>query len=322
MKAIVYDKYGPADVLHLGETATPEPEENEIRVKIYEALATPTDVASRLGKPFMIRLFTGLFRPKGVLGTDFAGIVDAVGPSVTEFTVGDQVFGAVSDAFGTYAEYICVPEDSVVTTMPSSMTFREVAGTCDGGLTALYFLRDGAKLQAGQHILINGASGGVGTFAVQLAKYFGAHVTGVCGPSNLDLVKSLGADDVIDYTKADFTKAGEQYDVIFDAVGKSSFTISKRALKPGGIYLGTTPRLTLVLHMFWTALFGSKKAKFMASGLMQTKQDLIVLKELYQSGDLKTVIDACYPLEEAAAAHQLVESGHKSGQVVLIVTPA
>jgi NADPH:quinone reductase-like Zn-dependent oxidoreductase len=253
-------------------------------------------------------------------GVEFAGEVEAIGKDVKLFKPGDQVFGMSPDSFGAHAEYLCLPEAKPVIIKPVNTTYEEAVGILDGSPTALTFLRDVAKLQRGQKVLINGASGAVGTAAVQLARHFGAEVTGVCSTANVELVKSLGADKVIDYTTTDFTRSGQTYDVIFDAVGKSSFSRCKEALTQKGIYLTTVPTFGIVIHMLWTSMIGSKKAKFVAAGLMQNKENLVFLKELIEAGKLKAVIDRRYPLEQVAEAHQYVETGRKKGNVVITVT--
>ncbi|MEO7912039.1 MAG: NAD(P)-dependent alcohol dehydrogenase, partial [Roseiflexaceae bacterium] len=223
------------------------------------------------------------------------------------------------DRFGAHAEYMCLPETKAVIIKSANTTYQEAVGICDGAPTALTFLRDVAKLQRGQKVLINGASGAVGAYAVQLATYFGAEVTGVCSTTNVELVKSLGADTVIDYTKEDFTKTGQTYDVIFDAVGKSSFSRCKDSLTQQGVYLVTVPTLAIIRQMVWTSISGGKKAKFATAGLMQNKDNLNFLKELTEAGKIKAVIDRCYPLEQIAEAHRYVEKGHKKGNVVVTV---
>lgn len=317
MKAISYTKYGSADVIQLKNVEKPNPKENEILVKIVEAIVTPSDIAGRKGQPFIVRFFTGLTRPKMIPGTDFAGIVEAVGKDVTLFNKGDRVFGAAES--GAHAEYICLPENGVLAVLPAQLTYEDTAGTCDAAMTALSFLREEANIQPGQKVLINGASGSIGTFAIQLAKHFGAEVVGVCSGPNAAMVKALGADAVVDYTKEDFTKHRDTYDIIFDAVGKSSFPRCKEALKQGGIYLTTVPSLAIILQMLWTSLVGSKKAKFAATGLNQTKEKLSFLKDLLESGTIKSIIDRRYPLEQIAAAHRYVETGHKKGNIIISI---
>ncbi|RCW51714.1 NAD(P)-dependent alcohol dehydrogenase [Paenibacillus prosopidis] len=318
MRAIVYEKYGTPDVLQLKEVEKPIPKDNEVRIRVHAAIVTPSDCAFRKADPFMVRFIYGLTSPKNkILGVELAGEIESVGTGVTLFKKGDQVFGISTKNFGAHAEYTCLPENDPVAIKPANMAYEEAVGVCDGALTALIFLRDTAKIQRGQKVLINGASGSVGSYAVQLAKYFGAEVTGVCSTANLEMVKSLGADKVIDYTKVDFNKSGQSYDVIFDAVGKSSFSSCKSSLTPRGIYLSTVPTLSTILQMLWTSKSGSKKAKFVAAGLMQNKGNLIFLKELIEAGQLKSVIDRRYPLEQTAEAHRYVEKGHKKGNVVI-----
>lgn len=318
MKAIVCTKYGTPDVLQLREVEKPTPKNNEVRIRIYAAIVTPADCAFRKADPFMVRILYGLIKPKNnILGVELAGEIDSVGNDVKLFKAGDQVFGISPHSFGAHAEYNCLPEDSVIALKSTNMTYEEAAGLCDGGTTALTFLRDKAKIQSGQKVLINGASGSVGSYAVQLAKYFGAEVTGVCSSANIALVESLGADNVIDYTKEDFTKSGRTYDVIFDAVGKRSYSQCKSSLTQRGVYLSTVPSLSIIAHMLWTSKIGSKKAMFAASGLMQSKENLIFLKELFEAGKIKPVIDRRYPLEQTAEAHRYVDKGHKKGNVVI-----
>jgi len=264
-----------------------------------------------------MRIASGIRKPKKpILGTELAGKIEAVGKDVTLFRKGDQVFGYLGMSMGAYVEYICLPEDGVLAIKPVNMTYEQAAAVQQGALTALFFLRK-ANIQSGQKILVFGASGGVGLFAVQLAKYFGAEVTGVCSTTKLELVKSMGADKVIDYTKEDFTKRGETYDIIFDTVGKSPFSGSKRSLKKEGIYLFTTYGLPRFFRILWLNLTSSKKA---ISGLLEeTTEDLIFLRELIEAGKLKVVIDRRYPLEQAAEAHRYVETGQKKGNVVITV---
>ncbi|WP_239615365.1 NAD(P)-dependent alcohol dehydrogenase [Cohnella mopanensis] len=320
MKAIVCTKYGPPDVLQLHKVEKPVPKGNEIRIKILAAIATPADCAFRKADPFIVRLIYGFTRPKySVLGVELAGVVEAVGKDVDLFEIGDPVCGLSTKRFGAYAEYLCLPANKPVIVKPANATFEDAVGICEGAPTALTFLRDTANIQRGHKVLINGASGAVGAYAVQLAKYFGAEVTGVCSTTNVDLVKSLGADHVIDYTREDFTKSGFDYDVIFDAVGKSSFSRCKGALRQRGVYLTTVPTLGIIFQMSWTSIFGGKKAKFTAAGLKQNKQNLVFLKELFEAGKIVPVIDRRYPLEQAVEAHRYVETGRKKGNVVLTV---
>lgn len=318
MKAIVCTKYGSPDVLQLREVEKPTPKDNEVRIRICAATVGPADCAFRKGDPFIVRLFYGLSKPKNpILGFELAGEIEAVGKDVKLYKEGDQVFGLSAKISGAHAEYKCLSEDAPLAIKSSSMSYEEAAAVCDGATTALTFLRDKAKIQSGQKVLINGASGSVGVHAIQLAKFYGAEVTGVCSKTNVSLVKSLGADKVIDYTKEDFTKASESYDVIFDAVGKRSFTQCKGSLTQRGVYLSTVPKLSIVLQMLWTSLIGGKKAIFATAGLMQSKENLIFLKELYEAGKIKSVIDQRFPLEQTAEAHRYVDKGHKKGSVVI-----
>jgi NADPH:quinone reductase-like Zn-dependent oxidoreductase len=318
MQAIICPTYGSPDVLQLKEVAKPTPKDNEVLIRILAAVVGPADCAFRKGEPFIVKLIYGLARPKfAVLGVEFAGEIEAVGKDVKLFKQGDQVFGISPNSFGAHAEYMCLPEDKPLIVKPANTTYAEAAGIVDGATTALTFLRDVAKIQRGQKILINGASGAVGAYAVQLAKYFGAEVSGVCSTANVASVRSLGADNVIDYTKEDFTNSGQTYDVIFDAIGKSSFSRCQGTLTQKGIYLSTAPTLGVVLQMLRTSLFGSKKAKFATAGLMQSKDNLAFLKELIEAEAIKAVIDRRYPLEQLAEAHRYVEKGHKKGNVII-----
>jgi NADPH:quinone reductase-like Zn-dependent oxidoreductase len=320
MKAIVQTKYGPPEVLQLKEVEKPTPKDNEVLIRIYAAAVTTEDPLNRKGKPFIVRLATGLIRPKNpIQGAEFSGEIESVGKDVTLYKEGDQVFGSTGTSFGCYAEYVCMPEDGMLAIKPANMTYEEAAPVC-GALAAWNFLRDKANIQSGQKVLINGASGSVGTAAVQLARHFGTEVTGVCSTANLELVKSLGADKVIDYSKEDFTKTGESYDIIFDAASKSSFSRCKGSLTQKGVYLSTVLRIPILLQMLWTSKIGSKKAMFSATGLRPVPERLIFLKELIkliEAGKIKSVIDRRYLLEQIAEAHRYVETGHKKGNVVI-----
>jgi NADPH:quinone reductase-like Zn-dependent oxidoreductase len=324
MKAILHTRYGPADELQLEEVEKPVPKDNEILIKIHATTVTTSDCNIRnltfVPKLFLLpmRMQFGFTKPKNyILGLDLAGDVEAVGKDVTRFKIGDRIFGTTEPAYGAHAEYICLPEDEVLAGKPVNMTYEEAATIPVIGNTALHFIRDLGNIQAGDKVLINGASGGIGTFAVQLAKYYGAEVTGVCSTKNLEMVKSLGADQVIDYTKEDFTKSGQTYDVVFDAVGKSSFSRCKSLLKNNGVYLVTVPKLAVLLHMLWTSMIGSKKVKM--EGAPAKVENLYFLKELIEAGKLKTVIDRCYPLVQTEEAFRYVEKGHKKGNVVITV---
>ncbi|MFC1893217.1 NAD(P)-dependent alcohol dehydrogenase [Chloroflexota bacterium] len=322
MKAIVCTKYGPPDVLQLKEVAKPTPKDNEVLIKIHATVVGPAECAARRGNPFMIRFITGLIRPKHpILGAELAGEIEAAGKDVKRFKEGDQIFASAAPIGGTYAEYKCLLEEGALAIKPANMTYGEAAAVCDGAITALYFLRKG-NIQSGQKVLINGASGAIGTAAVQLAKYFGAEVTGVCSTTNLEMVKSLGADKVIDYTKEDFTKTSQTYDIIWDMFGKSSLSRCKRLLKQRGIYLTTAPTPAALLQMLWTSKIGSKKVIWGPSALLPANEkakDLIFLKELIEAGKIKSIIDRSYPLEQITEAHRYVEKGHKKGNVVITV---
>ncbi len=319
MKAIVYTKYGPPDVLELKKVEKPTPKDNEVLIKIHAASVNPLDWHFLRGTPFFIRLMSGLLKPKHkILGVDIAGRVEAVGKNVKQFQPGDEVFGA--SKLGAFAEYVCVTENSLVL-KPANISFEEAAAVFVAAVTALQGLRDKGQIQPGQKVLIDGASGGVGTFAVQIAKSFGAKVTGVCSTRNLDMARSIGAGQVIDYTQEDFTQNGQRYDLILAANGYHSISDYKRALSPKGIYVMTGGGGAQILQaMFlgpWISMTGSKKMGNLMAKL--NKKDLVFLKELLETGKVVPVIDRRYPLRETAEAIRYLEEGHAQGKVVLTV---
>ncbi len=327
MKAMVWTEYGPPEVLQLKEVETPTPRDKEVLVRIYATTVTAGDCEQRsLTLPILHRLlmraYVGLKRPKRItiLGMDVAGEIEAVGKDVKLLQAGDQVFAATGFVgMGANAEYICLPEEpekGALALKPANMTYEEAAAVPVGGLEALHFLRQG-HIQIGQKVLINGAGGTIGTFAVQLAKYFGAEVTGVDSTSKLDMLRSIGADQVIDYTQEDFTKSGKIYDFILDVVGKSSYSGSIRSLKQNGRYLIANPGPSQMVRGRWTSMANSKKVLFGAAS--PKTEDLMFLKELIEAGKMRSVIDRRYPLEHIAEAHRYVETGHKKGNVVITV---
>ena len=318
MKAAVYRKYGPPEVVHLEEVVKPVPKDNEILIKIYAATVNRTDCGFR--KPeyrFIIGFINGFFKPKKkILGSELAGEIEAAGKNVKTLKPGDRVFGLSTNNFGTHAEYVCLPEEASITTKPANMSYEEAAGVCDGAFLALNYIRkiDFKKMP---EILINGASGSIGSACVQLAKYYGGEITAVCNTKNVGLVKSLGANEVIDYEKEDFTKNGRLYDVVLDAVGKSSFFKCKKLLKPGGIYYSTDLGF-LAQNIFLsllTPIFRGKKVLFPLP--KDTKEDIVFLRELIEAGKYRAVIDRKYPLEQIADAYRYVETERKTGNVVI-----
>ncbi|MGH1433192.1 MAG: NAD(P)-dependent alcohol dehydrogenase [Lewinella sp.] len=321
MKAIVATSYGGPEVLELQDVAMPTPKANEVLVRIDASSVTTAGAMMRTGIPYIGRLFMGFSKPKHpVTGTGFAGEIIDAGKDVTKFIVGEFVFGESIFGSGTNAEYLCIAEDGIIATLPENISTAAAAPICDGALTSLNLLREVAGIQSGQKVLIIGASGSLGTAAVQLAKHLGAEVTGVCSTANLELVKSLGADEVIDYKTTDFTKSGKAYDIIYDTVGKSSFGKSKSSLTPNGTYLSPVLGLPLLFQMLRTSLFGKKKAKFDATGMKpvpELRKMLLELREIIAVGKLKTVIDRQYSLAEVPDAHRYIDKGHKKGNVVI-----
>lgn len=319
MKAIVYERYGPPHVLQLRDVAKPVPKDDEVLIKVYAATAAAGDWRLRKADPFLARLFNGLWRPRRIkiLGFELAGVVESTGNGVTRFKPGDAVYAACGIDFGAYAEYKCLPENGSVALKPTNMSFEEAAAVPVGAYTALQFLRKG-NIQPGKRVLVYGASGSVGTYAVQLAKHFGAEVTGVCSTSNVELVRSLGADRVIDYTKQNFADDDTTYDIIFDTVGKSPFKACVERLTPNGYYLRAVHFSPLpVVNGVWINLTSGKKV--IGGTAKENPEDLNYLKELIESGKLRSIIDRIYTLEQAVEAHRYVEQGHKKGNVVLTV---
>lgn len=320
MKAIVYERYGPPEVLQLKEVEKPTPKDNEVLIKTHATTVTSGDWRVRslnvpAGFGLIMRLVFGVSRPKQpILGTELAGVIESVGKDVRKFKVGDHVFAFSDAAMGCHAEYKCMPQDGAIALKPANLTFDETAAISFGGTTALSFLRRG-KLQRGESVLVNGASGGVGTAVVQLAKHFGADVTGVCSTANVELVRSLGASRVIDYTKEDFTQNGETYDVIVDTVGTAPFSRSKASLKEGGRLLMVLGGLPDMLQIPWVSMTSSKK--IIAGPATGRAEDLRFLAELAEAGEFKPVIDRRYPFEQIAEAHRYVDTGRKRGNVII-----
>jgi len=324
MKAAVYSRYGPPDVLEIKDVEKPVPADNEVLVRVHATTVCAADWRMRKADPFLIRLMNGLSAPKKihVLGIEFAGRIESVGRTVTRFREGDEVFGATGFKFGAHAEYVCVPADGVIEMKPANMTLEEAAAVFFGAVSALHFLRK-AGIRAGQKVLVYGASGSVGVFAVQLAKHFGAHVTGVCSTRNVELVRSLGADEVVDYTKEDFSRAGRVYDIVCDTVGKSGFSRSLKSLVRGGAYVligysGQLPSfLGGLVRGMWASATGA--ARVIGGVAHAAAGDVTFLKGLIEAGTLRTVIDRRYSLDEIAEAHRYAEAGHKRGHVVIVL---
>lgn len=319
MKASVYTKYGPPEVLQIKEVAKPTPKANEVLIKVFATTVNRTDCGFRKSEYMAVRFVSGLFKPKHtILGSELAGEVEAIGEDVKTFRKGDRVFGLKCILFGAHAEYICVPETGSITTMPEGISYEEAAASCDGPFLALAYFKK-IKIRKGQSILINGATGSIGTAGLQLARYYGAEITAVCNTKNVDLVKSLGANEVMDYTKEDFTKNGKTYDFVFDAVGKSTFFKCKKLLNPGGVYFSTElgPFWQNIFLALWTPLFGRKKVIFPIP--KDTKEDILFFKELIEAGKYKAIIDRSYRLEQILEATKYVEEGQKTGNVVITV---
>ena len=316
MKAVVHDRYGPPEILRIADVERPIPKEDEVLVRVRATTVTRTDTGLRSAEFFVSRFFTGLLRPRHpVLGLEFAGVVEDLGSTVTEFFVGDRVFGVRS---GAHAEYVCVREQGALARIPDGISFEEAAPACDGAALALACLRKAGLLE-GKSVLVYGASGAVGTAGVQLAKHFGAHVTAVCNGKNVGLVRSLGADDVLDYEQEDFARSGRTYDVVFDSVGKLSYPRARRSLKPGGLMVGTDPgRLWhLPVLALLTKWIGHKRVGMGVT--RHSKEDVRLIQELLESGRYRPVIDRTYPLEDVVEAARYVETGQKTGNVVLTV---
>jgi NADPH:quinone reductase and related Zn-dependent oxidoreductases len=319
IKAITFTKYGPPEVLKLKEVEKPIPKNNEVLIKIHATTVNRTDCGFRNPEYFIVRVIGGLFKPKkNILGNEMAGEVEAIGKDVKTFKKGDQVFGLSTLKFGAHAEYICISEKGSITTKPNNMSFEEAAAVCDGLMLAMTYIRE-IDFKNVKRILINGASGSIGSACVQLAKFYGANITAVCNTKNLELVKSLGADKVIDYTKEDFTKNEQIYDVIIDAVGKSSYFRCRKLLKSGGIYYSTelgflSQNIFLALL---TPIISNKKVKFPIP--KDSKKDIVFLKELIEAGKYKAIIDRTYPFEQIIEATRYVETGEKTGNVVIII---
>ena len=318
MKAVVQDRYGPPEVLRIADVERPVPKDDEVLIRIRATTVTQSDTHLRAARPFFWRFFLGLRRPRRrTLGVELAGEVEAVGTAVDQFSVGDHVFG--TSWFGAHAEFICLRESAALARTPAGMSFEEAAAICDGAMQGLATLR-AAGVQAGQRVVIYGASGSLGTAAVQLARELGAHVTAVCNTKNVELVRSLGADEVVDYLQEDFTRNGQTYDAIIDAVGKYAFHWGRRSLKPGGIYVETDLgpcKLETIAMAIVTRWFGRKRLKF--AGGRKTKSDIMFLKELIEAGAFRAVIDRRYPMEHVVEAHRYVETWQKTGNVVLTV---
>ena len=326
MKAVICEKYGPPEVLKLNEVDKPVPKDNEVLIKVYASSVNAADCNVRglsyipTGLGMIAKLMLGFKKPKkSIIGSVFAGVIEEAGKDVEDFKQGDEVYGTCSE-LGAYAEYMCRVEKGSIAIKPKNVNFEHAATIPYGALTALYFLRDMAKIKNGQKVLIKGASGGVGVYAVQLSHYFGAEVTGVCSTTNIEFVKSLGADKTIDYTIEDFTQNDEKWDIIFDVVvGKTSFSRYKKSLNPNGYYLAVAGGLSDMIQMVLTSITGGKKVIFGGGTAAEKKENILFLTELIETGKLKPVLDRTFPLDEIVEAHRYVEKGHKKGNVVISV---
>jgi NADPH:quinone reductase-like Zn-dependent oxidoreductase len=321
MKSIIVNAYGGPEVLELKNIEKPTPKSNEVLIKIEATAVTRASVMMRTGTPYFGRLFTGISKPKvKTPGTDLSGVVEVVGAEVSNFIVGDKVIAATDLKCGAYAEYICLSEDEIIVHQPANITAEEATGIIDGGVTALAFFTDQVTINPGDKVLINGASGSIGTAAIQLAKDSGAEVTAVCSGKNVSLVKDLGADYVLDYTKNELEKSSKEFDVIFDTVGKLSFRKAKKNLTGIGVFLTPVLEFSALLHMLFVNPFSKKKLKFAATGLRKhdlRMRDLIKITDMLSNNTLKTVIDKVYPLEQIQDAHKYVDAGHKRGNVII-----
>jgi NADPH2:quinone reductase len=322
MRAVVYSRFGPPDVLRLTEAPIPTPKHDEVLIRIHATTVTSAETAMRQGRPLWGRVIIGFTRPRRsmrTLGIELSGEVAAVGRDVTRFRAGDQVYGFAGFSIGANADYLCLPAKASLAIKPANTTFAQAAAAVDGATTSLYFLRDKAHVQPGQRVLVIGASGSIGTYAVQLAKHFGAHVTGVCSTRNIALVTELGADAVVDYTREDFTQGAQRYDIVFDTVGKSSFRACRKVLAPGGCYVPTTGPVSIYLSALWTALRPGPKVKVGMS--VEKNEALVFLRDLIESDKLRIIIDRVYPLDEIVEAHRYVDQGRKRGNVVVSLVP-
>jgi len=319
MRAVVYERFGPPEVLQLREIPAPKPRDDELLIKIHATTVTAAEADLRRGRPLWGRVIAGFLRPRRrmrVLGTELAGVIDSVGSNVTRFQVGDEVFGFAGFRIGANAEYMRLAETASLCIKPANTSFEQAAAAVDGASTALFFLRDKARIRSGDRVLIVGASGSIGSYAVQLAGYFGADVTGVCSTRNVEFVESLGAQRVIDYTREDFTRSAVLYDIVFDTVGKSSFAACRKAIRPGGRYVATTG---LVNYLLAVCTRWGGGVRVFAGMSVDKSEALPFLRSLIEADQLRIVIDRCYPMEDIVEAHRYVDSGRKRGNVAITV---